>query len=63
MRLLPVFEKKKKLRVWATNLDKNRTFKLVRREKDVNFADFQQSNSIHMQPVAKKKVQFKISAV
>ena len=57
-------KKKKNLRVWATNLDKNRTFKIVRNEKkNVNFADFQQSNSIHMQPIAKKSAVQNISCI
>ena len=47
--------RQKKLRVCATNLGKNRTFKIVRHEKSVNFADFRQSNRIYTQSVAKIK--------
>ena len=48
--------------IYATNLNKNRTFKIVSREKSVNFADFRQNNHIHTLSVA-KKAQLKITAV
>ena len=50
------------MRVYAANLNKNRTFKIVNREESVNFADSRRNNRIHTLSVAKKG-QLKISAV
>ena len=53
----------KKLLVCSINFEKNHTFKIVSREKSVNFANFRQSNSILMQLVAKKSTVQNVSCI